>query len=168
MQKEMNNNAIAFRFLESNESIPVGSKWIPCHMVFDIKMDLTRKARYVAEEHWTKPDNFITYSTVVTRESVHVAFLIAALNDLEIKLIDIRNACLNAPAREKVHTTAGPEFGPHRIGQTVIIVQALYGLCTSGAAWHAQLSESLHSMGFTPSLADPDVWYREAAKANGI
>jgi len=23
-------------------------------------------------------------------------------------------------------------------------------------------------MGFTPSLADPDVWYREAAKANGF
>jgi hypothetical protein len=53
--KEMKNNAAAFRFLEPDESIPVGSTWIPCHMIFDVKMDLTRKARYVAGGHWTDP-----------------------------------------------------------------------------------------------------------------
>ena len=39
--KEMKNNAAAFKFLDPDESIPVGSTWIPCHMVFDVKMDLT-------------------------------------------------------------------------------------------------------------------------------
>jgi len=166
--KEMKNNAVAFRFLEENESVPVGSTWIPFHMIFDVKCDLTRKARYVAGGHWTQPAAQITYSSVVTRESIRIAFLVAALNDLEILSADIGNAYLQAPAREQVHTTAGPEFGPARQGQTVIIVRAMYGLKSSGAAWHAQLSETLYSMDFKPTLADPDVWYRAACKPNGF
>jgi hypothetical protein len=97
-----------------------------------------------------------------------MAFLIAALNELEVKTIDIGNAYLNAPAREKVYTTAGPEFGPNKQGKPVIIVRALYGLKTSGAAWHANLVETLKSMDFVASLADPDVWMRPAVKDNGF
>lgn len=80
--KEMKNNAKAFQFLAPEESIPVGSTWIPCHMVFDVKMDLTRKARFVAGGHWTDPPSQLTYSTVVSLDSIRIAFLIAALNDL--------------------------------------------------------------------------------------
>ena len=154
--KEMKNNAIAFKFVDDG-AIPIGYQWIPCHMVSDNKLDLTRKARFVAGGHWTNPDPILNYSSVVTRESVRIAFLIAALNEIDIKSIDIGNAYLNAPAREKVYTTAGPEFGPDKIGKPVIIERALYGLKTSGAAWNAQLTETLRSMDFTPSLADPDV-----------
>jgi len=168
IMKEMRNNAVAFRFLEDGEQIPVGSTWIPFHMIFNVKCDLTRKARFVAGGHWTQTSSQLTYSSVVTRESIRIAFLIAALNDLDILAADIGNAYLQAPAREQVHTTAGPEFGPSRVGQTVIIVRAMYGLKSSGAAWHAQLSETLHGMGFKPSLADPDVWYRAACKENGF
>jgi hypothetical protein len=42
--KEMKNNAIAFKFLEYGEQVPVGSTWIPFHMIFDVKCNLTRKA----------------------------------------------------------------------------------------------------------------------------
>jgi len=41
-------------------------------------------------------------------------------------------------------------------------------LKTSGAAWHAQLTETLQAMNFTPSLADPNVWMRAACKENGF
>ncbi len=92
----------------------------------------------------------------------------SSINDLEILSADIGNAYLQALAREQVHTTAGPEFGPTRQGQTVIIVRAMYGLKSSGAAWHTQLSETLYCMDFKPSLADPDVWYRPAIRGNGI
>jgi hypothetical protein len=44
----------------------------------------------------------------------------------------------------------------------------MYGLKSSGAAWHAQLSSTLYSMDFKPTLADPDVWIRAAAKPNGF
>jgi hypothetical protein len=136
-------------------------------MIFDVKIDLTRKASFVAGGHWTDTPTQLTYSSVVTCESVRIAFLIAALNDLDIQAADVGNAYLQAPAHKKVHTTAGPEFGPHRVGQTVIVVRAMYGLKSSGAAWHAQLSSTLISINFQPSLADPDVWIRAASKLDG-
>jgi hypothetical protein len=52
--KEMKNNAVAFRFLEDGEQVPVGSTWIPFHMIFGIKCDLTRKAHFIAGGHWTQ------------------------------------------------------------------------------------------------------------------
>jgi hypothetical protein len=166
--KEMTSNAAAFRFLEPDEVVPIGSTWIPCHMIFDIKVDLTRKARFMAGGHWTDPPSQVTYSTVVSRDSVRIAFLIAAMNDIEILSADIGNAYLNAPTKEKVHITTGPEFSPNHIGQTVIIVRALYGLKSSCATWHAVIAEAIHSMGFQASLADPDIWYRAATKDDGL
>jgi hypothetical protein len=166
--KEMTNNAIAFKFLEEGECVPPGSQWIPFHMIFDVKCDFTRKARYVAGGHWTDTPTQLTYSSVVTRDSVRIVFLITALNDLEILSGDVGNAYLQAPVREKVHTTAGPEFGPNNVGKTVIVVRAMYGLKSSGAAWHEKFSETLRSMDFRPSLADPDVWLRPATKDSGL
>jgi hypothetical protein len=73
------------------------------------------------------------FSSVVTRESVRIAFTMAALNDLEILAGDVQNAYLNAPTKEKCWFIAGPEFGPDKEGKPVIIVRALYGLKSSGA-----------------------------------
>ena len=73
----------AFEFLDKNKP-PVGCKKIDCHMIFEIKMDLTRKARFVAGGHQTDPPKESTYSSMVTRDSETIAFTIAALNNLEI------------------------------------------------------------------------------------
>jgi hypothetical protein len=54
-----------------------------------------------------------------------------------------------------VYTTAGPKFGPDKAGTPVLIEQALYGLKTSGATWHAQQTKMLQSMEFTPSIGTP-------------
>ena len=53
----------------------VGYTEIKCHMVFDIKMDLTRKARLVAGGHMTDAPASLTYSSVVSRDSIRVAFV---------------------------------------------------------------------------------------------
>jgi hypothetical protein len=45
IQKEMSNNRLAFKFLEDEEKVLIGYKWIRCHMIFDVKMDFTGKAR---------------------------------------------------------------------------------------------------------------------------
>jgi hypothetical protein len=52
---------------------------------------------------------------------------------------------------------AGPEFGPLQ-GPFLVIVCALYGLCTSRASWHNGLSDILQTLGLYPSKADPDGW----------
>jgi hypothetical protein len=155
----MSNNRKAFQFLENHESVPLGYKWIKCHMIFDVKMDFTRKAHYVAGGHMTNPPSSLTYSSLVLRDSICFAFVFAALNDINLLATDIGNAYLNAPAREKVYTTAGPEFGPELEGKSVLIVRALYGLKSSGAALRAHLANTLQQLGYTSCLADPDVWY---------
>jgi hypothetical protein len=48
----------------------VGYQEITCHMVFDVKMDLTRKARFVAGGHMTEIPASLTDSSVVSRDSV--------------------------------------------------------------------------------------------------
>jgi hypothetical protein len=97
------------------------------------------------------------YSSVVTRESVRIMFLIAALNGLVIIGADVQNAYINARTKEKVYTTAGPEFGSNA-GRPAIIVRALYGLKSSGARWRDHFAAILTQVGFTSSKADPDVW----------
>jgi len=168
IQNKMKNNRQAFEFLEEDEKVPISCKWIKCHMVFDVKMDFTRKARNVVGGEMTDPPSRITYSSVVSRDSIRIAFLIAALNDIDILACDIGNAYLNATPREKVYTTAGPEFGAELQGRNVLIVQALYGLKSSCTAWHSHLANTLHQMGFTSSLAAPNVWFKPAIKSNGF
>ena len=64
-------------------------------MIFDIKMYFTRKTRFVAGGHMTELPTSLTYSSVVSRYSVKIAFLIAALNDLDITACNIGNSYLN-------------------------------------------------------------------------
>jgi len=165
--KEMKHVHPAFQILEDGEAIPVGSQWIPCDMVFDVKVDFTRKARFVAGGHKTEALKSIAYSSVVARDSIRIAFLLAALNDVDILAADIGNAYLNDDCRKKVHTTLGLEFGQNLQGRTAVIVKALYGLKSSGAAWCAHLASTLHDLQYRSSLADPDVWLRPTVKQNG-
>jgi hypothetical protein len=146
----------------------VGFQEIGCHMIFDIKMDgnFTRKARLVAGGHTTETPSSATYSSVVSRESVRLAFTIAGLNDLDIYAADISNAYLHAPCREKIWTLAGPEFGSD-CGSVMVVVRALYGLKSSGASWRAMLAQSLNDMEYKSTRADPDVWIRPAFKPDG-
>ena len=62
--------------------------------MFDIKMDFSRKVRWVAAGHKTPDPIISTYTGVVSRESVRIAFTFAALNDLDFFAADIQNAYL--------------------------------------------------------------------------
>ena len=74
----------------------------------------------------TKAPATITYASIVSRETVRIALMIVALNDLEVKLGDMLNAVWET-VTEKVLITLGPEFGKEA-EKTVVIVRALYGL----------------------------------------
>ena len=169
IKKEMINIRPALEIWEKDEDLLVGYQKINCHIIFDIKLgeNFRRKARYVAGGHTTETPASLTYSSVVARDSVRIAFLLAALNGLDIKACDIQNAYLTADCREKIYTIAGPEFGSER-GSIMIVKKALYGLKSSGAAFRALLAERLYEIGFIPSKADPDVWMRPGIKPNGF
>ena len=48
-----------------------------------------RKARFVGDSHKTKTPRSVTYSSVVSRDSVRIILMIAALNGLDIEGADI-------------------------------------------------------------------------------
>jgi hypothetical protein len=167
IEKEMKNVRPAFNILPAGARRPVARQEIRCHMIFDVKLgDLTRKARLVAGGHMTDPPASMTYSSVVSRESVRIAFLIAALNGLDVLSADIGNAYLNAECREMIFTVCGLEFG-EEAGRFAEIVRALYGLKSSGAAWHSHLAETMSALGYKSCKADADVWFRPATKDCG-
>ena len=126
----------------------VGYQEILCHMIFDIKMaGLVGKACLVGGSHTTDTPSSITYSSVVSRDIIRIAFLVAALNDLDIIAANIGNAYLNAPCREKIWTMAGPEFSTD-CGAIFLVTRALYGLKSPGAAWRAFFVQALTMLGF--------------------
>jgi hypothetical protein len=122
-----------------------------------------RKARLVAGGNSTETPKCMTYSSVVSRESVRIALTLASLNALEVKAGDIENAYITAPITEKVWTTLGPEFGADE-GKRAIIVRALYGLKSAGAAFRAHLADMMRVLGYRPCMADQDLWMKPEIK----
>ena len=75
---EMKNVGIAFDILPEGADRPLGCQFVDCFMHFEVKMDFRPKARLVAGGHVTTSPYTSTYDDVVSRESVRIAFLIAA------------------------------------------------------------------------------------------
>ena len=87
--KEMKKGIVAFEIIDgfTPEEIRDGKcdmlkgfQEIGRQMIFDMKMTLTRKARLVAGGHTTVAPSSITCSSVVSRDSVRIAFIIAGIN----------------------------------------------------------------------------------------
>ena len=85
----------------------VGFQKITCHLIFDVKMYFSSKCWMVANGSTTEDPSSLTYSSVVSKDSVRIAFLIAELNDLEVMDCDVGNVYLNTPCREKIWFMAG-------------------------------------------------------------
>ena len=90
--KEMNGVKVAFDIKNKYEKPPPGYNFVELMLIFYVKIDFTRKSRMVARGNQTAPPTSVTYSSVVSRESVRIAFLVAALNDLDVSIFDIGNA----------------------------------------------------------------------------
>ena len=55
---------------------------IPYHFVFDVKFDLRKKARLVAGGNQTEKDREDLFAGVHAMDTVHLAFVISAMNGL--------------------------------------------------------------------------------------
>ena len=156
IEKEMSRVRVAFEkwtggnTREEAKRKLVGYQEVRCHMIFNVKMSgLVRKARLVAGGHTTDMPASVTYSSVVSRDRVRIAFLIAALNDLDIMSADIGNAYLNAPNKKKIWTVAGHELGTDK-GSVFIITRNSTALCLQ--VWRGGRSslKHLHNLSSSP------------------
>ena len=116
LKKEMYNVGVAFEIPDEGAHAPYGWKQVTRHLVWDVKMDFTRKARWVLDGHKTLDPIGSTYAGVVSRESVCITLTYAELNDLDVFTADIQNAYLQALSSQKDYIICGPEFGVENIG----------------------------------------------------
>ena len=148
--KEMGNIDPCIDIIPEGKDPPPGYKFIRTNIVFDIKMDFTRKARFMDDGSTMEVPSEFTFASVVSQASVRLALLYMALNDLDILSANVAAAYLNAPVREKVYSRCGLEFGD-LAGRYALLTKTLYGLKTSAVAWRNHLAHILEQiMGFTP------------------
>ena len=170
----MVNIRVAFKYLKGvtpdhmrQRKVKPVFKYVGTHIMFDKKKDrkFTRKARIVSGGHKMEHPQSTTYSSVVTRDIVILAFIIAGLNNLDILACNIYNAYINTPCSGKQWSKSGSEFVGEK-GYVFLIVRALYGLKSSGSAWRSKLAEKLNSMYYRSTESDPDVSIDRATTEN--
>ena len=119
-----------------NGKIKPGYTFCGTNMIFYINMDFTftRKARLVADGHKTEAPALITYSSVVSRDSVRINLTVASMNGHDIFACDIGNSYFNATCRGGIWNLAEAEFGSYK-ESVIIISRVLNGLKSSSASW---------------------------------
>ena len=90
----MTNVGIAFEILDEDKSAPVGWSKESGHLVLDVKMDFTRKARWVLDGHQSTDTIGSIYAGVISRDSVRIALTYAALNGIDVLAVYIQNTYL--------------------------------------------------------------------------
>ena len=128
---EMYNMCVAFEILEDGKSAPAGYTKVSGHLIWSVKMDFTRKARWVLDGHKTPDPVGSKCAGLVSRESIQIAFTYAAVNGLDVCMADIRNAYLQSPTSQKHYIICGPEFGMENVGKVAIMHKVVYGGKTS-------------------------------------
>ncbi|KAL7527783.1 hypothetical protein ACHAWF_002305 [Thalassiosira exigua] len=156
MIKEMTKAKVSYELVDGcmpeevrSNQVPAlrGYQEISCHIIFDVKMDFTLKARFVANGSTTDTPSALTYSSVLSRD---------------------RNAYLNAPCKERIWFVVGHECGHEMKGRVMKLIRALYGLKSSGASWRKMFKDFIVThLKFTPSRVDGDMYYRKNSKPDG-
>ena len=120
--KEMKCVSPIFRKLDSGEIVPIGYYRVKCHIIFGVKMEYFRcKDSLVEGENLTDPLAIITYTSVLSRETVRIALTLVALNDFPVKVADIQSSYTTAPVTEKVWTVLDSEFGEDAGSKAIVL-----------------------------------------------
>ena len=168
MVTEMTNNRVAFEHYEGNTSDLVANEKITGKFIINVKLseNLRRKARFVADGHLVDTPASITYSTVVSRDSVRILILVSTLNDPKAMGADVNNDFLSSDNIEKHWISAGPKFGSEQ-GKLFIVIRSLYGLKSASADFRYFMEKKLDDIGLKSKPADTDVWIRPEIKPDG-
>ena len=147
--KEMTNVGISFTILDEGQKAPPGWTKASGHLVFDVKMDFTPKARRVKEGHRSPDPTTSDYADVVSRKSVRMELTYVALMDLDFMSAEIQNAYLQALSSEKYFIVCGSEFGLENVSKVALITRALYGGKVTGRDFWNHLRYCMDHLGLT-------------------
>ena len=118
------------------------------------------RARLVAKGYSQHPgyDFLETFAPTVRVAAVRTILAIAAIEDLELRSIDISHAFLNGELEEDIYMEQPEGFevgGPDHVCK---LKKSLYGLKQAGRVWNKKLYATLQEMGFTRIESDNSVY----------
>ena len=114
--------------------------------MFDGKMEVfKRKASLLAGGHVTQMPGVITYSSMITRETVCIAFTMAALDDINVTAADVLNSYVMTLNRENIRSALGQEIGDNAC-KSAIIIRVLYEPTSAGVPFKAYLAQFMHEL----------------------
>jgi hypothetical protein len=152
------------------DSLPAGRKAIHCRWVLHIKCDksghISRfKARLVAKGFTQIPgqDFTFTFAPVARWDSIRSLLCLAAINDFEIRQLDVKTAYLNGPLDEEIYMRVPDGFtfsSPYWR-----LRKGLYGLRQAGRQWYLTLHDAYSSLGYTRCASDWSVYTRRTSSA---
>lgn len=148
---------------------------VSCKWVFAVKAKdgwVTRfKARLVArgfsQQHGVDFDE--TYSPVLRYKTLRILLSLINSRDMNLELMDVQTAYLNAPLKEKVYMSQPEGFEEgDRESIVCLLLKALYGLKQSGREWHTHLDAFVLTLGFKRCKFDPCVYIKKSRSGNLI
>jgi hypothetical protein len=160
---------IAFKILKPGEHEPVGYQFMKCHIIFDVKDGglMTQSPAGSWRAHDGSPSHCNIRQCRIPRIRPYHT------NRCSIKQSGLTRSqyseCLLERPRitKKIWTILGPKFGAELQGRKAIIIRALYGLKSAGAAFSNHLATCMARLGYKSCLAGPDVWMLARTRADG-
>lgn len=133
------------------DELPPGRKAVDSKWVLHIKRDkdglISRfKARLVTKGFTQIPGQDFTYTFAPTAqwESICTLLTLVALNDWDLRQVDVKTAFLNSPLDEEIFMRK-----PDILGWGFWrLLCGLYGLKQAGRQWYLELNEKLETIGF--------------------
>jgi hypothetical protein len=156
---------------EEIDDLPPGRKAVHCKWVLHVKRDKTGhisrfKARLVAKGFTQIPgqDFTFTFAPVARWDSIRSLLCIAALNDHELRQLDVKTAYLNGPLDEEIYMRT-PEGFPFS-SPYWRLRKGLYGLRQAGRQWYLTLHDAYSDLGFTRCESDWSVYTRRSSSSS--
>jgi hypothetical protein len=141
MQEELNNfkrNKMWYLVERPKQNI-VGTKWMFCSKQDEHGVVTRNKARLVVKGYsQVEGLNFEeTFALVASLESIHILLAYVTHHDFKLYQIDVKNAFLNGPIKEKIYVEQPPGFEDQEYPNHVYkFHKILYGLKQAFRAWH--------------------------------
>jgi hypothetical protein len=146
---------------------------VSCKWVFAVKSNkhgfIDRfKARLVARGFTQQygVDYTESYSPVLRYKTLRVLLTLVAHFDLNMELMDVQTAYLNASLKETVYMQQPEGYLEGNHNTVCLLLKALYGLKQSGREWHTHLNEFILSLGFTRCVSDTCVYVKRSRTGN--
>ena len=138
----------------------IGSRWVFAQKFLSDGALERYKARLVAKGYSQRPgyDYLETFAPTVRMASIRVVLALSALEDLDLRSVDISHAYINGDLEEEIYMDQPEGFHFGNPGDVLRLRKSLYGLKQAGRVWNRTLHSTLGKLGFSRLQSDASLY----------